>query len=175
MVSVIGTSRTSTSRVEMMTDDKGKFSIQNLGFGSYILAPYFNSADTRYPPGTGQFFDKHLVRFMIGPDHPMAILRVQLDPPTLIISGSAADKITSQPVAVEIKMWQIEDPENKWAKFASSATGKFHFWLPPGKTIKLHASADGYEDFETTIPAITDGKDPVVEIVMIPQKNPTGH
>ena len=169
-VSLMGTSRTSTFDVEMTTDDKGNFTAQNLGFGSYLVTAYLNAVDSRYPPGTGQFFDKHLVRFMLSPDHPMQILDVQLDPPDLLITGTAADKATGHPVAVQISMWQIEDPENKWAKFASSAIGKYRFWMPPGKTIKLRASADGYRDFETTIPAITNGVDPVVDIDMIPRQ-----
>ena len=175
MVSVIGTSRTRTNGVETMTDEKGNFSAPNLGFGSYILAPYFNSADTRYPAGTGQFFDKHLVRFAVSPDQPTATVKVQLDPPALIISGDAFDKVSGEPVAVQIKMWQIEDPENKWAKFASSAAGKYHCWLPAGKAIVLRASAEGYQDFESTIPAITNGVDPVVDIAMVPKKDAKEH
>ena len=72
-------------------------------------------------------------------------------------------------------MRQEEYPGNQWIKFGPALTGKYRCWLPAGKAIVLRATAEGYQEFETTIPAITSGVDPVVDIAMVPKKDAKEH
>ena len=172
---VIGTSQTSDYKVDLRSNEKGRFFAKGLHFGSYVLSPFLGTEDSRYPPGTGAFFDKHLARFTISPGNPAATVKVQLEPPTLIISGIVTDMVSGTPLAAEMEMWQTDDPQYKWVKFGAASTGKYRCWLPAGKAIVLRATAEGYQDFETTIPAITSGVDPVVDIAMVPKKDAKEH
>lgn len=172
MVSIIPTSPTSRPHSDVRTDSAGHFRFENLSFGSYALTSYLNSETSRYPAGTGDFFDKRLLRLLLSQQSRSVTVVLQLDRPLLILSGTVKDAVTSRPVIATINMWQTVDPENKWVRFGSAYTGAYTCLLPPGKTILLRATAPGYRDYETTIPAITDGVDPVVNIAMQPLPAP---
>jgi hypothetical protein len=51
IVDIVGTSRSSTGRARVQTDDEGKFRFEHLGLGTYALAPYLESDNSRYPGG----------------------------------------------------------------------------------------------------------------------------
>lgn len=169
---VLGTSKTSTPKSRALADDHGSFQIQHLLFGTYIASAYLEGEGSHYPPQDGDFYDTHVTRFALSAEHPSIHLIVALDTPRLILSGVVSEAITDKPILATIKMWQTIDPKYKWIRFGSFPTGSYHCWIPPGKTILLRASAAGYRDYETTIPAITNGVDPVVNIVMQPIAKP---
>ncbi len=168
MLTLIGTSLTSVHNQDTRTNNKGQFKVAHLSLGSYALTSYLDTVDSHYPPGDGDFFDKHLYRITLSAEHPDAKVALQLDLPSLIISGTVTDLETGKPIIATIWMWQTIDPKNKWLRTGSAYTGVYHCWLPPNKTILLRASAPGYRDYETTIPAITNGVDPVLNIAMQP-------
>ena len=171
MISIIPTSPTSINHPDVRTNDDGYFRLDGLSFGTYALTAYLDSLDSHYPPGGDMdFYDEHLTRLELSDQHPDAKIALMLDPPRLIVSGIATDVDTGKPLIVEINMWQVIQPKNnnKWLRTGSAYTGSYHCWLPPNKTILLRASAPGYRDYETTIPAITNGVDPVLNIAMQP-------
>jgi hypothetical protein len=167
-VSIVGTSPTSTYHVEVTTDENGKFAVRNLEFGSYLATPHLDTVESRYPPGTSAFFDKHLARFTLSQESPGASLSMTLDAPCLIISGTVSDGVAGNPVIATIRMWHREDKE-KWVRLGSSAQGKYRTWIPANEAIEITVSAEGYEMYRTTLQPIENGVDPVLDVALSPR------
>ncbi|HEX5235128.1 MAG TPA: carboxypeptidase-like regulatory domain-containing protein [Silvibacterium sp.] len=162
-VDVTGTSRTSTYKARAVTDDEGRFNVANLAFGSYVVIPYLDSMDSRYPPGTGSFFDKHLFRFTLSPDQPYAIVHMKLDPPFRILKGIVTDSDSGKPVIAQIRLWHADDPD-KWVIFGSAFTGEYRCWIPPGQKISGVFSAPQYKPSKVSISGDSDDPNPVLNV-----------
>jgi hypothetical protein len=167
VVSIVGTSPSSTNHADATTDEHGKFRVNNLEFGSYLVAPHFDTLDSHYPPGTSAFYNKHLERFTLSQRFPQTTLSLTLDPPCLIITGMVRDRVTGHPLTATIYLNHKSD-KNKWISFGSAATGAYRTWIPRGEPLEMTVSAPGYEDFRTTIESIEDGQDPTLNISLVP-------
>jgi hypothetical protein len=167
VVSILGTSPSSTHNADATTDEHGKFRVNNLEFGSYLVAPHLDTLESHYPPGTSAFYNKHLERFTLSQESPQATLSLTLDPPCLILRGMVTDSVTGHPLVATINLSHTND-KDKWVRFGSAATGAYRTWIPRGQTLEMTVSAPGYEEFRTTIESIEDGEDPTLNISLAP-------
>lgn len=166
-VDVVGASPSSTSRKRVLTNEEGIFTAQGIKYGQYVIAPYLEGIDSRYPGGSSSFYDPNPVRIQLTDTEPSKQLTIHLGPPNRILSGTVTSSSDESPVTATI---QIEFPNdaNRFIRFASRRDGVYRVLIPAQTQLVMKVTAPGYIANSQLLGPITENSDPEIDIKLRP-------
>jgi hypothetical protein len=166
-IDIIGTSSSSTPRDRVQTDDKGSFTFNNLRMGAYVIAPYLEDIDSRYPAGTSSFYNPSPTRVQLADSESSQQVTIHLGPPNRIFSGVVISRADGSPVAAVIQIEFRDDPD-RFIRFSSGNDGAFRVLIPAGTQLVVKTSAPGYDAASQLLGPVAEGVDPQLSIKLNP-------
>jgi hypothetical protein len=158
VVVAVGTSKTSTPKTRGFTDKDGKFVIESLQLGEYVLSPYKEAENSGYPLALFRFYDKNPSRVRLSEESPQATTKIKLNNPTGMLMGKIVSASSGLGVRAQIELHRNDDPDANLA-FASSEDGQYRAPIPSGVPIVIAVSAPGFKTISRTVtPDSTGGK-----------------
>jgi hypothetical protein len=170
MVDVVGASPTSTYRKRVQTNKDGIFTVEDLKYGDYVIAPYLDEVNSRYPGGTSSFYNPSPVRIRLTEAESNKQITLHLGPPNRILSGTVTSSSDGSPVTATITIEFQGDPD-RFIRFSSGRDGVYRVLIPAQTKLVVKITAPGYVAYSQLLAPVAEDNDPQVDIKL----KPNGH
>jgi hypothetical protein len=159
------------------TDKNGRFSVGNLGLGSYKLFAMKESSG--YPNTAFGFYSNNVFPTVtLTTAVPGADITLRVGPSAGVLSGSVSDAVTGAPLPNSFLLRRSSDPEN-WISMSQKAD--YRVLVPPSVEVSIEVSAPGYKTWYYGGPfdrlkrdpiRLESGKEMRLDIQLQPEEKP---
>ena len=162
-VDIIGTSATSTWRKRVLTNEEGAFEFDQLNFGEYVIAPYLEGGQSRYPAGTLSFYNPKPVRIRLSRADQDDPITIRLNAPNRILSGTVVSSSSGSPVLAAIQL-EYQNDSDRSIRFSTSHEGLFRVLVPASAILIMRTSAPGYASNVQAVGPVGENTDPQLAV-----------
>lgn len=128
---------------EVQTESNGRFSMDDLKFGTYKLFAMKESAG--YPNTAFAFYSNNIFSTAtLTPTTPVIDVVLKVGPPAGVFTGYVTDAVTHQPVRAAFLLRRVADPGN-WISLSQQP--HFRVLLPALTPISVEVFAPGYRTY----------------------------
>jgi hypothetical protein len=140
------------------TDENGHFSIDQLGWGEYVVGAM--KKEDRYPYQLNKLYvTSALPHVTLTPHEPVAKVQIQFAWKAALLAGRVTDATTGAPLQTTFTL--SRQPDSSSETYSTGQFADYKVLLPPDTAIYIEVSADGYKTWYFVGGAITSGRSPL--------------
>jgi hypothetical protein len=140
---VVGSSSSSTPKARATADSQGRFKVDGLAFGEYVIYPYKLSES--YALSVNSFFADDPERFILDSSHPSVARDLRMQPKSGKLKVSVRNAVTKAPIP-NADLWLCRTAEpTRAGQLSTGPDGTSEHTVPSNVAVSMFADPPGFE------------------------------